>query len=78
METQPLEIAIERVGLGALAKELGVSGQAVRKWQRAGRMPRTEWTGETKYSELIQRLTMDVVTKDMLLAKWLDSDHAPA
>jgi hypothetical protein len=33
-------------------------------------MPRTEWTGETQYSERIQELTGQQVTREQLLAKW--------
>ena len=66
----PLHDAIAIVGLAALARLLGVSHQAIRKWQRAGRMPRTEWTGETDYSQIIERTTNGVVTRDKLLAKW--------
>jgi hypothetical protein len=68
--TGPLQEAIQKVGLVRLARGLGVSHQAVRLWQKAGRMPRTEWTGETQYSEKIEALTANQVTRDQLLAKW--------
>jgi hypothetical protein len=70
MSTHPLSSAIRLIGLGNLAKELKVSGQAIRKWERAGRMPRTEWTGETSYAEQIEQLTAGQVTKARLLAPW--------
>ncbi len=70
MITDPIEDSLKVVPLGVLARELGVSGQAIRKWQRARRMPRTEWTGETKYGEAIERLTEGAVTRDRLLAPW--------
>jgi hypothetical protein len=66
----PLERSIALVGLTALARELGVTHQAIRKWQRAGRMPRTEWTRETHYSDRIQGLTEGKVTREALLDKW--------
>ena len=66
----PLSEAIQIVGLTKLAAGLSVSHQAVRKWQRAGRMPRTEWTGETWYGQRIEELTGKAVTRDRLLAKW--------
>ena len=66
----PLERAIELIGLGKLAKHLALSGQAIRKWQAAGRLPRTEWTGETAYAEKIECLSDANVTKAELLAKW--------
>ena len=75
--SNPLDRAVEFVGLAKLSRELTVSHQAIRKWQRAGRMPRTEWTGETDYSQAIQRLTAGAVSRDMLLAKW-PAVEAPA
>lgn len=74
----PLKLAIEAIGLQPLARRLGVSYQAVQKWQRAGRMPRTEWTGETAYSDKIEELTAGAVTKAMLLAKWPEPEQAAA
>lgn len=68
MNTNPITQAIEAVGLGALAKQLGVSGQAIRKWEAAGRLPRTEWTGETNYSEVIEQATFGGVTRGALLS----------
>jgi predicted site-specific integrase-resolvase len=60
--------AIEIVGLQPLADGLGVTYQAIRKWEKAGRLPRTEWTGETNYAALIERLTKRRVTRKALLA----------
>jgi DNA-binding transcriptional regulator YdaS (Cro superfamily) len=59
--------AIEIVGLGDLAKACGVSYQAVRKWEAAGRLPRTEWTGETHYATAIETATAGKVTQQKLL-----------
>lgn len=70
MIEDPIEKALQIVPLGVLARELSVSGQAIRKWQRARRMPRTEWTGETGYSHTIERLTGRAVTREQLLAPW--------
>jgi hypothetical protein len=69
-ENHPLKEAVELVGLGPLAKSLGLTYPAIRKWQRAGRMPRTEWTGETTYSVQIQALTGGKVTVARLMSKW--------
>lgn len=68
MNTNPITQAINAVGLGALAAGLQVSGQAIRKWEAAGHLPRTEWTGETDYSSEIQRLTGGAVSKAVLMA----------
>lgn len=40
-------------GPPAAAKACGISLQAVHKWLAAGRLPRTEYTGETQYAEKI-------------------------
>lgn len=40
-------------GLGAAAKICGRSCQALNKWRLAGSLPRTEYTGETHYAELL-------------------------
>lgn len=56
--------------MAALAKRLQLSHQAIRKWQIAGRMPRTEWTGDTTYAQTIEEATAGRVTKAQLLAKW--------
>lgn len=45
----PVTRSIDALGLLPLARACGVSYQAVRKWERLGRFPRTEWTGETSY-----------------------------
>lgn len=66
----PLQVAIDQVGLTQLAKACGVSHQAVRKWQRQGRLPRTEWTGETAYAAAIEQATAGEVKRDVLMAKW--------
>lgn len=78
MRTQdnPLAAALRMVGTAALARELGVSQQAIRKWLTGGRMPRTEWTGETAYCHTIERLTSGQVTRDQLLSKWPSSQQA--
>ncbi|NMZ26034.1 hypothetical protein HBO40_00265 [Pseudomonas protegens] len=38
-------------GIGAAAKACNRSYQALNKWRLAGALPRTEYTGETKYAE---------------------------
>lgn len=69
-KSHPLQRAIDQIGLQPLAKELGVTYVAIRKWQAVGRLPRTEWTGETDYAERIARLMDGSVTKKQLLAPW--------
>lgn len=60
--------AIELVGLGQLATACGVTYQALRKWEKARRLPRTDWTGETDYALAIQTATGGVVSRGALRA----------
>jgi hypothetical protein len=46
--------AFEAVGgIGAAAKVCNRSYQALNKWRQVGRLPRTDYTGETRYAELL-------------------------
>jgi hypothetical protein len=63
-----IEKIISDVGLYKLAAELGVTYQAVLRWKKACRLPRTEWTGETNYAAKIEQLTDGRVTRDDLLS----------
>lgn len=62
--------AIELVGLRPLAEACNVTYQAVMKWEKAGRLPRTEWTGETHHAAAIEAATNGAVTKAELLARF--------
>lgn len=75
--SNPLQQAIDRVGLTALAQACGVTYQAVRKWSAKGRMPRTEWTGETNYAAAIATLCQGEPTRDALLAPWPKATVVP-
>ncbi len=68
MEHNLISQAIEIVGLAKLARSLGVTYQAIRKWEARGRLPRTEWTGETDYASLIEAETEGRITKVELLS----------
>lgn len=49
-----LEKAISLAGSQtALANILGLTPQAIQKWASNGCLPRTEWTGETNYAQVI-------------------------
>ncbi len=69
METNLITLAIEKVGLRPLADACGVSYQAIRKWERAGRLPRTDWTGETHYSQIIEQVTGGAISREELLKR---------
>jgi hypothetical protein len=69
-----IEQAIKHVGgVTAFTKALNelierpVTYQAVKKWAAKGRLPRTEWTGETRYAVAIEQLTDRQVLRDELL-----------
>lgn len=71
-----ISIAIERVGGPACAAKIcGVSRPAVDKWLVKGALPRTEYTGETRYAELLA----DAAAKrgEAFEASWLLSESAP-
>lgn len=56
MDKNPITEVIERAGsVSEVAKVCGVTYQAVRKWEVRRRLPRTEWTGETRYAEKLER-----------------------
>ncbi len=77
METKSLITqAVELVGLSRLAKACGVTYPAIRKWQKAGRLPRTEWTGETDYASVIERESEGKIAKAQLLQKPVKQEQA--
>lgn len=65
----PLSQAIESVpgGRQQIAEACGVKYQAVQKWEKAGRLPRSEFSGETDHAGNIERATGGAVTKEDLL-----------
>lgn len=53
----PLKKSIEDAGgVPVVARACGKSPRAVYKWLSAGCLPRTEYTGETRYAERISAL----------------------
>ena len=66
MQENTLEKAIRLCGIQVIARDLGVTYQAVHKWRTSG-FPRTEWTGETCYAAKIEALTHGQVTASDLL-----------
>lgn len=67
-------------GFAAAGRICGRSGQAVMKWAKKGRLPRTEATGETQYAELMARAHPEI-NKSALLATVIvsatDRRHTP-
>lgn len=63
MEKTPIERVFEKLGgPSGVARSLGERGiaitpWAVNKWLRAGRLPRTDYTGETQYAEHLEAMS---------------------
>lgn len=53
-----------------------VTYQAVRKWVLAGRLPRTEWTGETNYAAAISEVVGGQVSREQLMASGREDARA--
>ena len=55
-DPNPVRAAVALLrGAEAVGRLCGVTGKAVQKWIAAGRLPRTEATGETQYAEIMAR-----------------------
>lgn len=63
----PIEAAIEQIGLAELARRIEVTPQRLDNWRKRG-LPRTEWTRETEYATRIQKACGGKVKKKDLLA----------
>lgn len=71
-----IAFAFEAVGgIGAAAKVCKRSYQALNKWRQAGCLPRTDYTGETKYAELLANAAKH--NGSAFQAAWLLSASAP-
>ena len=61
--------AVEVLGsVRALARTCNRQPSACWRWVERGSLPRTEWTGETHYAELIEAACQGAVTREQLLA----------
>ena len=62
--------AIGLIGLTPIAKRFGYRPSAIQKWQKRGRLPKSDLAGLTNYAEVIAELseaTAEPVTKEELL-----------
>ena len=67
MHIEILKKAIDKAGgIRAVADEVELSYEAVRKWYKKG-LPRTEWTGETQYAKAIASMTDGEFSEDDIL-----------
>ena len=53
-------------GVSAAARLCGVSSRAINKWIAAGKLPRTDFTGETRYAERLASGSNGGFTADAL------------
>jgi len=71
-----IAFAFEAVGgIGAAAKVCNRSYQALNKWRQAGCLPRTDYTGETQYAELLA--TAAERKGNTFQTAWLLNESAP-
>jgi len=71
-----IAFAFEAVGgIGAAAKVCNRSYQALNKWRQAACLPRTDYTGETQYAELLAAAAQQ--KGNVFEAAWLLSASAP-
>lgn len=57
---------IKEAGLTRVARACQVTPAAVHRWQRRNRLPRTEYTGETRYAPVIAALHGGVTVEQLL------------
>jgi hypothetical protein len=57
---------ISEVGLTKVAKGCGVAPSTAHRWKSRNRLPRTDWTGETRYAEVIARLHGGITAEELL------------
>ena len=68
MNQKTLEDVIKTVRVSVVADVCGVSQRAIYKWMDNGKLPRTEYTGETNYAEKIALASNGLFSVDEILA----------
>jgi len=62
-----IAVTVQRIGsANAAGRVCRLSGKAVAKWVAAGRLPRTEHTGETNYADQLSAAVGGAITADAL------------
>lgn len=70
MNCNPVLKAIKHFGGRTRVAELtGVSYMAVKKWEKNGCFPRTEYTGETSYAKTLSKESNGSLSVDELLLR---------
>ena len=57
---------VKNTGLKKAAEACGVSQTAVQKWMKNGRLPRTEWTGESRHAEVLAGIGSHGLSADQI------------
>jgi len=72
-DSKALKSAIDQVGGPPVAAALcGLTPRGIYKWLARGSLPRTEYTGETNYAELLA-----AASNDAFSAEWLRENARP-
>ncbi|AHN72153.1 hypothetical protein [Aggregatibacter actinomycetemcomitans] len=61
---ESLKNIIDSLGAAKVANLCGISVRAVYKWRTSNSLPRTEYTGETKYSEILSQALENTVSPE--------------
>jgi Prophage CP4-57 regulatory protein (AlpA). len=67
MNQKTLADVIKTVRVPVVAKACGVSQRAIYKWIDNGKLPRTDYTGETNYAEKIALVSNGLFSADTIL-----------
>jgi len=59
-----LKHIIDSLGAAKVADLCGISARAVYKWRTSNSLPRTEYTGETRYSEILSQALENVISAE--------------
>ena len=59
-----LKHIIDSLGAAKVADLCGISVRAVYKWRASNSLPRTEYTGETRYSEILSQALENVISAE--------------
>lgn len=70
MKPESLKVIFAKLGgKSQIAQWCGVTFQAVVKWEKRDKFPRTEYTGETNYAKTISEKSNGLYSVDFLLKK---------
>ena len=61
---ESLKYIIDSLGAAKVADLCGISVRAVYKWRASNSLPRTEYTGETRYSEILSKALENVISAE--------------